>query len=89
MEENVDRREVPDGRPPATCLVRLSSRVTLSSSGGLETYQVVPAGEAEPLMGRISEASPLGRALLGHLSGDVVRWRSPGGANAALITNVA
>jgi transcription elongation factor GreA len=69
--------------------VHLASVVTLSSAGGEETYQVVTSVEAEPLDGRISDESPLGSALLGHVAGEVVRWRSPGGANAALITKVA
>lgn len=69
--------------------VQLRSVVTLSSAGGEEKYQVVRSVEAEPLDGRISDESPLGSALLGHVAGDVVRWRSPGGANAALITSVA
>jgi transcription elongation factor GreA len=68
--------------------IRLGSVVTLSIGAHEETYQVVGSVEADALKGRISEESPLGRALLGHAAGDQVRWRSPVGVYRAHITTV-
>lgn len=36
------------------------------------TYEIVGSQEANPMMGRISDDSPVGKALLGHAAGDVV-----------------
>ncbi len=54
--------------------VGLGSRVTVSAEDNdrPETYLVVGSAEADPLQGRISAESPLGKALLGHKAGDEV-----------------
>lgn len=44
-----------------------------------ETFQIVGSAEANPKEGRISNASPLGQALLGRKVGDVVEVNTPGG----------
>ncbi|MDD2695810.1 MAG: transcription elongation factor GreA [Anaerolineales bacterium] len=44
-----------------------------------ETYYVVGAKEADPRNGRISNESPIGRALMGHKVGDRVIAETPGG----------
>jgi transcription elongation factor GreA len=61
--------------------VGLGARVTLVERGGdtPETYQIVGSVEADPTRGRISNESPIGRALLGHGVGDEVAVSTPGG----------
>jgi transcription elongation factor GreA len=44
-----------------------------------ETYHVVGAKEADPPNGRISNESPIGRALMDHKVGDEVEADTPGG----------
>lgn len=44
-----------------------------------ETYHVVGAKEADPRNGRISNESPIGRALMDHKVGDFVEAETPGG----------
>jgi transcription elongation factor GreA len=44
-----------------------------------ETYYIVGAKEADPRNGRISNESPIGRALMGSRVGDVVTAETPGG----------
>ena len=44
-----------------------------------ETYQIVGSVEADPKKGRISNESPIGKALLGHGVGDEVAVSTPGG----------
>lgn len=44
-----------------------------------ETYFIVGAKEADPRNGRISNESPIGRALIGARVGDVVVAETPGG----------
>lgn len=43
------------------------------------TYQIVGSKEANPLENRISDESPVGKALLGHKAGDHVEIETPGG----------
>lgn len=44
-----------------------------------EVYYMVGAKEADPRNGRISNESPIGRALMGHKVGDRVVAETPGG----------
>jgi transcription elongation factor GreA len=44
-----------------------------------EIYQMVGAKEADPRQGKISNESPIGKALLGNRVGDVVVAETPGG----------
>ncbi len=62
-------------------VVCLGCRVTISEDGGApETYQIVGRTEADPLRGRISNESPLGKALLGRRTGEAITVQSPDGA---------
>lgn len=49
-----------------------------------ETYQLVGREEASPRDGRISNESPIGKALLGHKVGDRVHARLPNGETITL-----
>ena len=44
-----------------------------------DTYEIVGSQEANPKAGRISDDSPVGRALHTHRAGDVVTVAAPGG----------
>lgn len=61
--------------------VALGKRVTIVEEGRdePETFLLVGPAEADPQDGRISNASPLGRALLGRQVGDVVVVQAPEG----------
>jgi len=60
--------------------VTLGTRVTVQEAGyDPETYTIVGSAEANPGQNRISNESPLGKALLGHKQGDKVTFQSPGG----------
>lgn len=61
-------------------VVGLGSRVTVKEGGNnTEEYMLVGAAEANPKEGRISNESPLGRALLGRRVGDEVKVQAPAG----------
>ena len=59
----------------------MGSRVTVreQSDTETETYEIVGSQEADPMAGRISDESPLGRSLMGHREGDVVSFEAPAG----------
>jgi transcription elongation factor GreA len=60
--------------------VVLGSQVTVVEDGwDPETYTIVGSAEADPGSGRISNESPLGKALMGQQAGIKVTYESPGG----------
>lgn len=60
-------------KPKGDNKVQLGSTVKLKGSNGKEqTFQVVGTVEADPLNGKISDESPIGKALLGKSLGDIV-----------------
>lgn len=61
-------------------VVSVGNHVTIQEGNSpSETYHVVGAREADPRNGRISNESPIGRALMDHKIGDVVEAETPGG----------
>ena len=57
------------------CSVKLVERGTK----GDEVYQIVGSAEADPTKGRISNESPVGRALMGKKKGDEIVVKIPAG----------
>jgi transcription elongation factor GreA len=63
-----------------TSVVSIGDQVTIQEEGfSPETYHVVGAKEADPQKGKISNESPIGRAIIDHKVGDVVVAETPGG----------
>lgn len=63
-----------------TDVVSVGSTVTVQEDNyDPETYFVVGAKEADPRKGKISNESPIGRALIDHKVGEVVEAETPGG----------
>ena len=62
--------------------------MTIEIDGELETYTIVGAIEAKPSAGRISNESPVGKALLGHRAGETVTIQTPNGQITARIVKV-
>lgn len=61
-------------------VVRLGSRVIVADPDGQkEEYTIVGTAEVDPRHGRISNESPVGRALLGRKKGDRVEIVVPAG----------
>ena len=65
--------------------VSMGATVTVTISGKKNTYSVVGAVEADPLNGRISDVSPIGKALMGKKVGD--SFELPNG-NTGKITEI-
>jgi len=62
-------------------LIQVGSKVTIQEEGSdkKESLIIVGAVEAKPSEGKISNESPLGRALLDHNKNDVVTVEAPDG----------
>jgi transcription elongation factor GreA len=60
--------------------VSVGSHVTIQEgSFPSETYHVVGAKEADPRNGKISNESPIGRALMDHKVGEIIEAETPAG----------
>ena len=77
--EGVLRESEVVAAPSADAAITMGSSVTVEADGEQVTYVLVSPSEVDPGGGRISVASPVGRALLGHGPGDEVVVRTPQG----------
>ena len=69
--------------------VNIGSVVVLKTADGdVMTFQIVGFAEANPMEGRISNESPVGRAIIGHQAGDEVDVQAPGGVSRMTILEI-
>jgi transcription elongation factor GreA len=59
-----------------------------ADSGESVTYQIVGEDEADIKRGKISNTSPIGKALIGKYAGDVAEVQAPGGIRSYEILDV-
>jgi transcription elongation factor GreA len=62
--------------------------VDIESDGESATWQIVGEDEADIKKGRISYSSPIGKALIGKESGEIVNVQTPGGVKRYEILDV-
>jgi transcription elongation factor GreA len=72
---------VIEEKPQSGDVIAVGSTVEIQEEGTdqKEKYTIVGAAEASPSEGRISNESPLGKALLNHHAGDKVQVDAPAG----------
>ncbi len=70
-------------------LVEVGSTVVVESDGERTKYVIVGSAEAAPNEGRISNESPVGKALIGHRAGETVKLTVPAGAVQMKIVGVS
>ena len=75
-------------KPKGDSKVQLGSTVTLKN-GSTKKFQVVGTVEADPLEGKISDESPLGKAVLGKKLGDEVEIVTPNETATYKIVEIA
>jgi len=78
--EHMLRTGVVIERDESADSVHLGSTVEVETDGQRETYMIVGSSEADPRAGRLSNVSPVGRALVGARTGDEVVIEVPGGS---------
>lgn len=63
-------------KPRAGGKVVLGSTVELKDGGKPKTFQIVGTMEADPLSGKLSDESPIGKELLGKAVGEAIKLNS-------------
>lgn len=70
-------------------VVNVGSQVTITyDDGEVEEYKIVGSLEADPFDNKISNESPIGKAIIGHKKGEVVEVVSPNGNFSVTITDI-
>lgn len=71
-------------------VARLGAKVKVRHEDGEEAlYMLVSPAEADPRRGRISEESPIGRALVGRKKDEEVTAETPSGPERLVVLDVA
>ena len=68
--------------------VQLGNTVTIKGNGIEATYTIVSAMEADPQKGKMSDVSPIGKALIGKAKGELVQIEIPDGTITYEIVNI-
>jgi transcription elongation factor GreA len=90
LQDLLRSAKIIDDRAASTGVVRMGSTVTVQEGGASpETYTLVGAKEADPRLGKISNESPVGKALLGRKVGDTVKVDTGLGPIKLKITAIA
>lgn len=82
-------RVIEDDGQKKDGLIAVGATVTIQEQGyEAETYTIVGAAEANPREGKISNESPIGRAILNHQVGETVTVETPSGTYKVKIIKV-
>jgi transcription elongation factor GreA len=80
VERMIKHAEIIRVEKSRPAYVRFGSRVKVQNQKGMEmTYIIVGGAESNPSEGKISNESPVGRALLGRHTGETVEIQVPKG----------
>ena len=86
LEERSRRSEVIDSKDVDTTAVGVGTTVHVKDqkSGDSQKFQIVGSAEADPTEQKLSNESPIGRALMGHKRNEVVSVDVPRGPKRKL-----
>lgn len=72
LKDKIKRAVLITHDPRHTGWIELGSTVTVESNGKQQTFTILGSQESDPLRGKISTSSPLGKALMHRTVGDKV-----------------
>ena len=90
LEERLRSARVLSKKDVAKDVVSVGSKVRLRDIDAKQTveYRIVGSAEANPAENKLSNESPVGKAIMGHKKGDVVEAPTPRGAKKFKIMDV-
>ena len=89
LEDRLRSATVIDAKDLGTDVVRVGSKVHVKDTDGKSvTYSIVGSAEAAPAERRLSNESPVGKALVGHKVGEEVSISTPRGERRLKITKI-
>ena len=90
LKEQLRSARVIDTSDIPKDVVSIGSKVKVKyvDDGETDEYEIVGSAEADPGNRRLSNESPVGRAVLGHKKGDVVEVAAPAGTIKLQIVSI-
>ncbi len=90
LEDKLRAAQVIDASSLSSDIVRVGSIVDVKDedNGKNQTYTSVGSTEADPANHRLSNESPVGKALIGHKKGDTVKVPAPKGERKLKIVKI-
>ncbi len=90
LEEQIKYAEIIEKSKGGSDTVKIGSTVTLrlEKTGDENEYTIVGSTEADPMMHKLSNESPVGEAILGKKTKEKVSVQAPGGIYVYEIMNV-
>ena len=90
MLENIVKNATVIESPALAGVVEIGNKVLIQNQDDkIEQFTIVGSAEANPVEGKISNESPVGKALLGKKIGDEVEVSTPAGVLKFLIMDVS
>ena len=93
LEEMIRRSVVLDQSKTSSksTNIKIGSKVELldEESGKTLKYTLVDSAEADPTLGKISVASPVGKAIMGHRQGEKIIVQAPRGERSYRVKSIA
>lgn len=87
LEYKLEHCTIADAENDGTANV--GSSVTIAyDDGEIEEYKIVGSLEADPFENKISNESPIGKAIIGHKKGETVEVQSPNGNFSVTINEI-
>ncbi len=88
LEDRLRSATVIDTSEIDTNVVRVGTLVHVKEGGKSTKYTIVGSAEAKPAEMKLSNESPIGKALLGHKRGEEVSFSTPKGERKLKITKI-
>ena len=90
LKEQLRAARVIDTTDIPKDVVSIGSKVKVKyvDDGETDEYEIVGSAEADPANNRLSNESPVGKAVLGHKKGDVVEVAAPSGSIKLQIVSI-
>ena len=88
LEKMLENVSIIDDAPTDTVSIGNTVSIKYVDDNEEDTYKIVGSQEADPFAFKISNESPIARALLNHKIGDIVDVESPNGVYQVEITSI-
>jgi transcription elongation factor GreA len=89
IEEQLREATVVDATQLDSTIVQVGSMVDVKTKGAASTFQIVGSAEADPDENRISNESPVGKAMLGRKKGEKVDVSVPQGTLKLKVASIS
>ena len=88
LEYLIKNAEVISEDEASKKVISIGSTVVIQYKDGTQKkYYIVGSNEVDPINGKISDLSPIGRALIGHKDGDIVFINTPAGEKEVIVVS--